>query len=219
MRKKYLAVLENKERNQQRNIHGLVQYAKTLRGDLEKNREDVEMSEKIVADLQASGNDSVDNLLGMLKKYKRQQKNCVDEIKKLNELDVVKAAEIQDLNKEIALLTEIQQNASSVFEEKFENARRMVEENRAIIKRQDKLTVDLQQKHEVCSIKEAQIEEEVQKQKRCTTDLEMKIKEITDQRSDLTQGIKKMETQLKAFREHRFLEMQPKPKAGAKLDQ
>jgi len=30
----------------------------------------------------------------MLKKYKRQQKNCVDEIKKLNELDVVKAAEI-----------------------------------------------------------------------------------------------------------------------------
>lgn len=94
MRKKYLAVLENKERNQERNIHGLVQYAKTLRSDLEKYREDVEMSEKIVADLQASGNDSVDNLLGMLKKYKRQQKNCVDEIKKLNELDVVKAAEI-----------------------------------------------------------------------------------------------------------------------------
>lgn len=56
----------------------------------------------------------------------------------------------------------------------------MVEENRAIIKRQDKLTVDLQQKREVCSIKEAQIEEEVQKQKRVTTELEMKIKEITD---------------------------------------
>lgn len=176
------------------------------------------MSEKIVADLQASGNDSVDNLLGMLKKYKRQQKNCVDEIKKLNELDVVKAAEIQDLNQEIALLTEIQQNASSVFEEKFKNARRMVEENRAIIKRQDKLTVDLQQKREVCSIKEAQIEEEVQKQKRCTTDLEMKIKEITDQRSDLTQGIKKMENQLKAFREHRFQAMQPKPRPEAKLN-
>jgi chromosome segregation ATPase len=51
MRKKYLAVLENKERNQERNIHGLVQYAKTLRGELEKYREDVEMSEKIVADL------------------------------------------------------------------------------------------------------------------------------------------------------------------------
>lgn len=38
------------------------------------------MSEKIVRDLQDSGNESVDNLLGMLRKYKRQQKNCEDEI-------------------------------------------------------------------------------------------------------------------------------------------
>ena len=94
----------------------------------------------------------------------------------------------------------------------------MVEENRAIIKRQDKLTVDLQQKREICSIKEAQIEEEVQKQKRVTTDLEMKIKEINDQRGDLNQGISKMESQLRAFREHRFQEMQPKPKPEAKLN-
>lgn len=63
---------------------------------------------------------------------------------------MVKASEISDLNQEIALLTEIQQNAESVFDDKFRNARRMVEENRAIIKRQDKLTVDLQQKNEVC---------------------------------------------------------------------
>jgi hypothetical protein len=56
------------------------------------------MSEKIVKDLQDSGNDSVDNLLGMLRKYKRQQKNSKDEIEKLSHLDVVKAAEIADLN-------------------------------------------------------------------------------------------------------------------------
>lgn len=94
----------------------------------------------------------------------------------------------------------------------------MVEENRAIIKRQDKLTVDLQQKREICAIKEAQIEEEVQKQKRVTTDLEMKIKEITDKRTDLSSGISKMETQLRGFREHRFNEMQPKPKPEARLN-
>lgn len=51
----------------------------------------MEMSEKIVHDLQNSGNDSVDNLLGMLRKYKRQQKNCLDEIDKLSKLDVLKA--------------------------------------------------------------------------------------------------------------------------------
>jgi hypothetical protein len=34
--------------------------------------------------------------------------------------------------------------------------------------------------------------------------LQIKIKEIADSRGLLTQGINKMETQLKAFREHRF---------------
>lgn len=101
------------------------------------------MSEKIVHDLQNSGNDSVDNLLGMLRKYKRQQKNCLDEIDKLGKLDVVKAQEINDLNQDLALLTEIQQTAAAKFGDKFSNARRMLEENRAVIKRQDKLIVDL----------------------------------------------------------------------------
>lgn len=97
-RKQYLGKLEDKERNQERNIHGIVQYAKKIRAELEDYKNKVEMSEKIVKDLQESGNDSVDNLLGMLRKYKRQQKNCKDEIEKLNHLDVVKAAEIADLN-------------------------------------------------------------------------------------------------------------------------
>jgi len=51
MRKAYLGKLEDKERNQERNIHGLVQYAKQLRAELEKYKGDVEMTEKIVADL------------------------------------------------------------------------------------------------------------------------------------------------------------------------
>lgn len=38
------------------------------------------MSEKIVDDLQSSGNDSVDSLLGMLRKYQKQQKNTQEEI-------------------------------------------------------------------------------------------------------------------------------------------
>jgi hypothetical protein len=36
------------------------------------------------------------------------------------------------------------------FERRFDNAVKTVEENRNIIKRQDKLIVDLQQKNEVC---------------------------------------------------------------------
>ncbi len=56
------------------------------------------MSEKIVQDLQSSGNDSVDSLLGMLRKYKRAQANVVEEIEKLTKLDLVKANEIVELN-------------------------------------------------------------------------------------------------------------------------
>jgi hypothetical protein len=108
------------------------------------------MSEKIVKDLMSSGNDSVDSLLGMLKKYKRGQKNAKEEIEKLEKLDVVKANEIVELNQELALLHEFQCNSTEAFEQKFKNARVTVEENRIIIKRQDKLIVDLQQKNEVC---------------------------------------------------------------------
>jgi hypothetical protein len=52
-------------------LHSLVSYAKRIRNELEEYRAKVEMSEKIVKDLMSSGNDSVDSLLGMLKKYKR----------------------------------------------------------------------------------------------------------------------------------------------------
>lgn len=83
----------------------------------------------------------------------------------------------------------------------------MLEENRAIIKRQDKLTVDLHQKNEVCQIRTAQIEEDVQKQTRETTNLEMKIKEISDNRKEMSSGINKMEKQLIGFREQKFREL------------
>lgn len=49
-------------------------------------------------DLQATGNDSVDNLTAMLKKYQRVKKTSKDEIEKFSNLSVTKDAEIQDLN-------------------------------------------------------------------------------------------------------------------------
>jgi len=50
----------------------LVNHAKKLTAELEVYKQKVEFSENIVADLKQSGNESVDSLLGMLKKYKRQ---------------------------------------------------------------------------------------------------------------------------------------------------
>ena len=71
LRKQYLSKLDNRVGDQQKNLRGLVEYAKQIRGELEDYKNKVDMSEKIVADLQTSGNDSVDGLVGMLRKYQK----------------------------------------------------------------------------------------------------------------------------------------------------
>lgn len=67
----------------ERNVAGLIKYAKEITGDLDAFKEQVAFSEKVVEDLKSSGNESVDSLFGMLRKYKRQQANVKEEIIKL----------------------------------------------------------------------------------------------------------------------------------------
>ncbi len=98
MRKQYLSKLDDRVQSQEQNLHSLVSYAKRIRNELDDYKTKVEMSEKIVKDLMSSGNDSVDSLLGMLKKYKRAQKNAQEEVEKLTKLDLVKENEIVSLN-------------------------------------------------------------------------------------------------------------------------
>ena len=128
----------------------LVKYAKKITAELEDYKQKVELSEKIVADLQQSGNESVDSLLGMLKKYKRAQRNAQEEIEKLNKLILVKDNEITNLNMDLSSLTDFRNGMDASNQKKVDHAHKMIEENKAIIKRQDKLIVDLQQKNEVC---------------------------------------------------------------------
>lgn len=65
----------------------------------------------------------------------------------------------------------------------------MIEENKAVIKRQDKLIVDLQQKNEVCQIAIANTEEEVLKKYNERTALQIRLKELEDNRKTLTSNI------------------------------
>jgi DhnA family fructose-bisphosphate aldolase class Ia len=125
-------------------LHSLVSYAKKIRNELEDYKTKVEMSEKIVKDLMSTGNDSVGSLLGMLKKYKRSQKNAEEEIVKFKELDLIKENELVTLNQELEVLHQVQTQEVYNFEQRFKNGTKSVEENRNIIKRQDKLIVDLQ---------------------------------------------------------------------------
>ena len=53
------------------------------------------------------------------------------------------------------------------------------------MRRQDKLIVDLQQKHEVSQISIAQASEEIQKKAREKLKLQLRLKELEDQKSNI----------------------------------
>lgn len=75
----------------------------------------------------------------------------------------------------------------------------MIEENKAVIKRQDKLIVDLQQKNEVCQIGIAQTEEEVMKRYNERTALQIRLKELEDNRKQLGHNITVMNGKIAEF--------------------
>lgn len=101
---------------------------------------------------------------------------------------------------------EFRDGAQAKFQKKFDAARIKVEENRAVIKRQDKLIVDLQQKNEVCQIAIAQTEELVQHRAKEASQLEMRLREIADERKGVAAGIGKMEVGIQRFHAHRMAE-------------
>lgn len=157
------------------------------------------MSERVVQDLRQTGNDSVDSLFGMLKRYKRQARHEQDEIDSLNKLIIQKDSEITSLNEEIHALTDFRANMEMNNQHKTEQAKKKMAENKAVIKRQDKLIVDLQQKNEVCQIAIAQTEEEVLKRYNERTALQIRLKELEDNRKQLTANIDTMNGKITAF--------------------
>ena len=97
-RRRYLQKLQEREDKQRKNIHGIVQYAKQIAAEIGEYNTKVESSEKIVYDLNNSGNETVDNLMDMLKKYKREIKSKREEVAKQNDVSIKKDSEILDLN-------------------------------------------------------------------------------------------------------------------------
>jgi len=85
-------------------------------------------------------------------------------------------------------------------------ALKMIEENKAVIMRQDKLIVDYQQKNEVCQVTIAQTEEDVLKKHNERTALQVRLKELEDHRRDYDGNINLMGRKLKAYRQHLITE-------------
>ena len=69
------------------------------------------------------------------------------------------------------MLSQARQQQLVNFDESWAQAKLKIEDNRAVIKRQDKLIVDLTQKNDVCAIKKAETIDQIQKQQREQTSL------------------------------------------------
>ena len=135
VRQQYVGKIENRDIAQEKNLRDLVRYAKRITSELEDYKQKVEMSERVVADLRQTGNESVDSLFAMLKRYKRQQRNTMEEIDKLNQLIIIKDNEITGLNEELHALNDVRSNMEANNQRKTEQAKKMLEENKAVIKR------------------------------------------------------------------------------------
>lgn len=202
LRRQFLSKLDDRDLSQEKNLKDLVLHAKKITNELEKYKQKVEFSENIVKDLQSSGNESVDSLLGMLKKYKRQQRNTQDEIEKLNQLILMKDAEIIAVTEEVKSLKDFKANMHETGQRKVHEANLKIEENKAVIKRQDKLIVDLHQKNQVCEYKIIETQEEKNKQERAKNQLELRMQELEDRRKNMTENISTIENRLTLYRNH-----------------
>ena len=75
LRREFLKKLDERDLSQEKNLRDLLLHAKHMSKELENYKRKVEFSENIVKDLQQTGNESVDSLFGMLKRYKRRQRD------------------------------------------------------------------------------------------------------------------------------------------------
>lgn len=65
--------LDERERHNQRNLAGLIRYAKKLTQELDQQRDKVQMAENIINDLKQAGSDNIDSLVHLLESYKLKQ--------------------------------------------------------------------------------------------------------------------------------------------------
>ena len=104
--------LHGRESFQEKNLRGLVKYAKKLTVELEEYKQKVVMSEQILADLKKAGSDNMGSLIEMMKQFKEKEANTVEEIQKLSQLSIIKDDEIANIDIEIKSLNDFLVNVT-----------------------------------------------------------------------------------------------------------
>jgi len=116
---------------------------------LEDFKHKVVMAEQIIEDLKKAGSDNMGNLIGMMKQFKEKEANTREEVDKLTQLTAIKDDELNNLDIELRSLNDFMNSVRQNQGDKILMYKQQIEENKIVIKRQDKLIVDLQQRNEL----------------------------------------------------------------------
>ena len=181
--------LHQRESFQEKNLRGLVKYAKKLTVELEDYKQKVVMSENILADLRKAGSENMGNLIEMMKQFKEKEACTVEEIQKLGQLSLIKDDEIANIDIEIKSLSDFLTNVTRQQNEKIELYKQQIDDNKKVIRRQDKMIVDLQQKNDLSQNEVANTQEQVSLQLSKKDKLELRLREMTDQRQTFVDQI------------------------------
>jgi len=103
------------------------------------------------------------SLIDLLNSLREKDANSQDEIDKLNQLTVIKDEEISNLEVEIRSLRDFMLNVKDNQESKIRMYSEEIAANSKVIRRQDKLIVDMQQKNEVSQNTIAVTQDQVEK--------------------------------------------------------
>lgn len=195
-----LKQLDEREEFMDSNLKGLIRYAKKLTSELEAFKEKVGMAEKIIADLRSSGNESLDSLLLMLHNYKVKEEQTHEEILRLRQLVLVKDDEIQGLDTDIDELTDYISTAKENLDNKINDAVNDIEANNKVIRRQDKLIVDLQQKNEIAQSKIDQTTGDKKTKEGERNAMRIKAAELGHKKADLLDTIQDLERKVTLYK-------------------
>jgi hypothetical protein len=140
------------------------------------------MAEQIIDDLKKAGSENMGNLIGMMKQFKDKEANTKEEIEKLSQLTLIKDDEMANLDIELRSLNDFLNNVRQTQGDKILMYKQQIEDNKLVIKRQDKLIVDLQQRNELSQVAVTVTQDQVGYQNKEKDMLSIKMQELNDQR-------------------------------------
>ena len=130
-----LSNLDTREQFQEKNLKGLVKFAKGLTVELEDYKRKVIMAEQIIQDLKKAGSDDMGSLIDMLNNFRLKEANVREEIEKLSQLSVIKDDEIINLDIELKSLTDFLNQVAFTQNQKIDMYRQEIQENHKVIRR------------------------------------------------------------------------------------